>query len=178
MTERCALLLRAVNVGGRNRVPMAELRAVLADRLGLQNVTTYIASGNVFCDLPADPAAVRALIAEEFGVDTPVVQRSHEELVAALAENPFPDAVADKMLHAMFLEGPADPGAVEALMPRLQPWERVQLVGRELWIDYGDGGVQSTKLTGPVLDRALGVAGTSRNLRTVRILVELTEPVV
>lgn len=174
MTERCALLLRAVNVGGRNRVPMAELRALLADRLGLQNVTTYIASGNVICDLPADRHAVRELIAAEFDVDTPVVQRSHGELVAALAENPFPDAAADKMLHAMFLDGPAAPGAVEALTPRLQPWERVALVGDDLWIDYGTGGVQSTKLTTAVLDRALGVAGTARNLRTVRTLAELT----
>ncbi|MVQ40922.1 DUF1697 domain-containing protein [Microbacterium sp. MAH-37] len=168
------MLLRAVNVGGRNRVPMAELRALLADRLGLQNVKTYIASGNVICDLPVDRHAVRALIAAEFDVDTPVVQRTHDELVAALEENPFPDAAAEKMLHAMFLDGPAAADAVEALTPRLQPGERIALVGDDLWIDYGSGGVQSTKLTGPVLDRALGVAGTARNLRTVRTLAELT----
>ncbi|UJP10398.1 DUF1697 domain-containing protein [Microbacterium sp. KUDC0406] len=174
MTSRCALLLRAVNVGGRNRVPMAELRSLLADRLGLQNVKTYIASGNVLCDLPADREAVRALIAAEFEVDTPVVQRSHDELVAALAGNPFPDAAADRMLHAMFLDGSAAPGAVDALTPRLQPWERMALVGQELWIDYGAGGVQSTRLTPAALDRALGVAGTARNLRTVRTLADLT----
>ncbi|REJ06006.1 DUF1697 domain-containing protein [Microbacterium bovistercoris] len=168
------MLLRAVNVGGRNKVPMAELRALLADRLGQQNVKTYIASGNVICDLPVDPQAVRRLIAKEFEVDTPVVQRSHEELVAALAENPFPDAASEKMLHVMFLDGSAAAGAVEALTPRLQPSERIALVGDELWIDYGSGGVQSTKLTGAVLDRALGVAGTARNLRTVRTLAELT----
>lgn len=178
MTGRCALLLRAVNVSGRNRVPMAELRAVLSDRAGLAEVSTYIASGNVICETPRDIAAtcaeVRRLIAAEFDVDTPVIARTHDQLASALAENPFPEAPADKMLHVMFLEGDAGDGAEDALTPRLQPDERIALVGRDLWIDYGSGGVQSTRLTRAVLDRALGVEGTARNLLTVRKLADLT----
>ncbi|WP_233437315.1 MULTISPECIES: hypothetical protein [Microbacterium] len=54
------------------------------------------------------------------------------------------------------------------------PAERIALIGNDLWIDYGEGGVHSTKLTKAVLDRALGVAGTARNLRTTRKLIELT----
>lgn len=180
MTGRCALLLRAVNVSGANRVPMAELRALLSDRGGLQNVSTYIASGNIICDTPKDLARacadVRALVAEEFGVDTPVIARTHAELARAEREDPFPDAELDKMVHAMFLEGEAAAGAMEQLTARLQPGERVALVGRELWIDYGRGGVASTKLTRAVLDRALGTAGTGRNRNTVRTLVRLTAP--
>jgi uncharacterized protein (DUF1697 family) len=172
---RSVLLLRAVNVGGRGTVPMAELRALLAPEFG--EVSTYIASGNIVCEHPADPdvarARVRELIAAEFGVDTPVILRTHAALARAVAEHPFPEA-SEKMLHAMFLEGSASPGAVEALHERLVPGERIALVGDDLWIDYGDGGVQNTKLTKAVLDRALGVAGTARNLRTVRRLVELT----
>lgn len=178
MTGRSALLLRAVNVSGRNRVPMAELRAVLAERTTLTGIGTYIASGNVLCDSPADHAAatdeVRALIAAEFGVDTPVIARTHDDLVAALAESPFPDAASDTLLHVMFLEADAAPGATDALTARLVAGERIALVGRDLWIDYGAGGVHSTKLTKAVLDRALGVAGTARNLRTVHKLVALT----
>lgn len=178
MSDRCALLLRAVNVSGRNRVPMAELRALLVARAGLSGVSTYIASGNVICDEPDDLAttssAVRALIAGEFGVDTPVIARTHRQLDSARGRNPFPDAPVDKMLHVMFLEGDPASGAEDTLRARLQPGERVALVGRELWIDYGGGGVRSTKLTTPVLDRALGVAGTARNLLTLRKLVELT----
>lgn len=173
--SRSALLLRAVNVGGRNRVPMAELRDALRAELG--DVSTYIASGNIVCEHPSDPVAacarVRKLIAAEFGVDTPVILRSHEALQKALGENPFPDA-SDKMLHAMFLEDAAAPGAVESLRERASAGERLELVGDDLWIDFGDGGVQGTKLTKAVLDRALGVAGTARNLRTVRKLAELT----
>ncbi len=176
--ERCALLLRAVNVGGNNRVPMAELRALLGAQGVYGPVTTYIASGNVICDVPADHdagcAAVRALIHDTFGVDTPVILRTHEELVRAVAEHPFPDA-ADKMLHAMFLEGEPRADAIEVLTERLQPGERIALRGADLWIDYA-GGVHTSKLTRPVLDKALGVAGTARNLRTVQKLAELTEP--
>jgi len=175
---RCALLLRAVNVSGRNRVPMAELRRLLKERTGLTGVSTYIASGNIVCDVADDldgmSAEVRALIAAEFAVDTPVIVRTHEALLSALAENPFPDAAQDRMLHVVFLEGPARDGAIAALEHRLTPGERVALVGDDLWIDYGEGGVQGTKLTKAVLDRALGVAGTARNLRTVRTLAELT----
>lgn len=179
MTARCALLLRAVNVSGRNRVPMAELRALLTERVGLEDVSTYIASGNVICATPRDLAAacdeVRALIAAEFDVDTPVIARTDAELAAVLAANPFPDAASEKLLHVMFLEGDPADGAADALTPRLQAGERIILQGRELWIDYGPGGVHSTKLTKAVLDGALGVAGTARNVLTVRKLVELTE---
>ncbi|MEJ1088989.1 DUF1697 domain-containing protein [Microbacterium sp. Mu-80] len=178
--ERCALLLRAVNVSGTGRVPMAELRSLLAERTELQSVSTYIASGNIICEVDGDHAAacaeVRMLIAERFGVDTPVILRTHDQLVAALAANPFPDAALDKMVHVMFLEDAAAPGAVEQLTPRLQPGERAALIGPDLWIDYGDGGVASTKLTKGVLDRALGTAGTARNLNTLRKLIELTAP--
>lgn len=169
------LLLRAVNVSGRNRVPMAQLRAVLAPHLG--NVSTYIASGNIICDEPADAeaccATVREVIASEFGVDTPVIHRSHDELVASEAAQPFVDG-EERFVHAMFLEAEPAGGAVAALEERLLPGERIALVGQDLWIDYGAGGVQSTKLTKAVLDRALGVPGTARNLRTTRALIRLT----
>lgn len=172
---RSVLLLRAVNVSGRNLVPMARLREVLTPELG--EVSTYIASGNILCEQPDDPTAtcarVRALISAEFGVDTPVILRTHEALVRAREAHPFTGA-SEKLLHAMFLEGTASPGAVEALEQRLVPGERIALIGEDLWIAYSEGGVHSTKLTKAVLDRALGVAGTARNLRTVNTLIELT----
>lgn len=171
------LLLRAVNVSGRNLVPMARLREVLASETDLSNVSTYIASGNIICDEPMDSAAacvrVREVIAAEFDVDTPVIARTHDELVMTLATHPF-DSGVEKFVHAMFLEGDPLPGAISALGGRLVPGEELALIGRDLWISYSPGGVGSTKLTKAVLDRALGVAGTARNLRTVRKLAELT----
>lgn len=175
--SRSVLLLRAVNVSGRNSVPMARLREVLAAETDLSDVSTYIASGNIICETPGDPdaacAAVRAVIHSEFGVDTPVIHRTHAQLVSSESAQPFPEGEV-KFVHAMFLEGPPSSGAVDALEERLLPAERLALIGNDLWIDYGEGGVHSTKLTKTVLDRALGVAGTARNLRTTRKLIELT----
>lgn len=180
MSARCAVLLRAVNVSGLNRVPMAELRALLQARTTLQNLSTYIASGNIICDPPGDPEAaaaeVRSLIAERFGVDTPAIARTHAQLAEAVSADPFPDAPLEKMVHVVFLDGRPAADAVEQLTGRLQPGERIALIGRELWIDHGRGGAASTRLSGTVLDRALGVAGTARNLTTVRRLVQLTAP--
>lgn len=175
--SRSVLLLRAVNISAHNRVPMARLREVLASETDLTGVSTYIASGNIICDEPADATAscarVRELIAAEFAVDTPVIHRRHRELEASEAAQPFADGV-EKLVHAMFLEGDQLPGAIAALEPRLLPGERVALVGRDLWINYAESGVHTTKLTKAVLDRALGTPGTARNLRTVRTLIELT----
>lgn len=175
--SRSVLLLRAVNVSGRSRVPMARLREALAAATDLEDVSTYIASGNILCATPREPAAacasVRALIAAEFGVDTPVTHRTHTELAESEAAQPFPEGEV-KLVHAMFLEGAPAAGALEALHERLVPGERLALVGHDLWIDYAPGGVHTTKLTKAVLDRALGVPGTARNLRTVRKLIALT----
>ncbi|WP_407357867.1 DUF1697 domain-containing protein [Microbacterium sp. LTA6] len=156
---------------------MARLRERLTASGIVEDVSTYIASGNIVCAHPQDSAAacaqVRRLIADEFGVDTPVILRTHDALVASLAAQPFANPV-EKLLHAMFLEGSPTPGAVEALRERLVPGEELALVGDDLWINYAEGGVHATKLTKAVLDRALGVAGTARNLRTTRKLAELT----
>lgn len=175
--SRSVLLLRAVNVSGRNRVPMVELREALTAAHVVEEVSTYIVSGNIICAHPDDPTAacdrVRKLISAEFGVDTPVILRTHDALMATLAAHPFTDPV-EKLLHAMFLEATPAAGAVDALRVRLVPGEEIALVGEDLWINYGEGGVHSTRLTKAVLDRALGVAGTARNLRTVRTLAELT----
>lgn len=175
--SRSVLLLRAVNVSGRNSVPMARLREVLTAETALSEISTYIASGNIICETPTHPqaacSAVRAAIHHEFGVDTPVIHRTHAQLVSSESAQPFPEGDV-KFVHAMFLEGSPSEGAIEVLEERLLPEERIALIGDDLWIDYGEGGVHSTKLTKAVLDRALGVAGTARNLRTTRKLIELT----
>ncbi|MGL3151458.1 DUF1697 domain-containing protein [Microbacterium sp. A82] len=171
------LLLRAVNVSGRNLIPMARLREVLASETDLTGVSTYIASGNIICDEPVDAAAacalVREVITREFDVDTAVITRTHAALTASLAAHPFAER-EQKFVHAMFLEAAPAAGAVTALEERLVPGEEIALVGSDLWIAYSPGGVAATKLTTAVFDRALGVAGTARNLRTVRKLAELT----
>lgn len=173
--ERVAILLRAVNVGGHNRVPMAELRT-LCGRLGLRDVATYVASGNIACAAPPDLDAmlrmVETAIAEEFGVETPAIGRTHAELEAAVAGNPY-TAFEPKLMHVVYLAGEPDAEGVTALAGRDFGKDECQVVGREVYVRYATG-VQGTKLTPPVMQRLLGVPGTARNWRTAQKLVELT----
>ena len=105
------ILLRGVNVGGNNKVPMADLRARLTDD-GFTRVRTYIQSGNVLVDAgrttPAKVAdRVATSIREAFAVDVPVIVVDVPGLQRVFDENPYPDESDHKRLHAIFL--PAEP---------------------------------------------------------------------
>jgi uncharacterized protein (DUF1697 family) len=165
-------LLRGINVGGRNSVPMAGLRSVL-EELGLEEVTTYIQSGNVLFRSQAPvkslPAQIEDAIADAFGVRPAVLLRTPAELEAVVDANPFPDT---SKLHVVFLE--RKPGAKHAarLDPDRSPGDAFELVGRELYLHLGNGAGR-TKLTGDYLERTLGVRGTQRNWNTVMKLLAL-----
>src|SRR5262249_40013143 len=103
-----AALLRGINVGGKNKVPMLELAAIFGE-IGCTDVVTYIQSGNVVFRAPASlaaslPKTAARRIAEEFGCKVPVILRTAAELRAAHAENPFVARGLDpNALHIMFL---------------------------------------------------------------------------
>ena len=106
-------LLRGINVGGRNRVAMTDLRAVVIS-LGHTDVATYIQSGNVVFssgepDTAAIAAALERAIAEGLAVAPRVVVLSREELSQVVADNPYPDETNPRYLHAAFIaETPID----------------------------------------------------------------------
>ena len=112
--------LRAVNVGGKNRVPMADLRG-LALALGLGNPTTLLQSGNLFFNSDLDPDQIcEALlngIRDQFGVDSKVLLRSAEELALVISENPMgKEAEANpSRFIVMFLDTDLDPNRLEIL---------------------------------------------------------------
>jgi uncharacterized protein (DUF1697 family) len=168
-------LLRAVNVGGKNRLPMAELRAALSSR-GLECVSTVLQSGNVLCR-SSDPEGVVAerigtAIAEEFGLSVGVVVRSTEELVAVTNSNPFFAAgreVDPTTLHVAFLAEPAAASAIATLDVDRSPPDAFVVAGREVYLSYPNGSGRS-RLTLAYIERCLGVEGTARNWRTVQRL--------
>ena len=102
-------LLRGINVGGRNKVPMADLREVVTS-LGHTGVSTYIQSGNVLFSTAEDDtaklaAALESAIEERFGIWSSVVVLSRDELARVLAANPYPDEPNPRMVHVVFLNG-------------------------------------------------------------------------
>ncbi|MGH3360170.1 MAG: DUF1697 domain-containing protein [Nocardioidaceae bacterium] len=172
---RVSILLRAVNLGKRNKVPMAELRT-LCEHIGLRDVSTYIASGNIVCAAPDDlDGTLRELesaIEAEFGVATPAIGRTHAELDAVVAANPY-SAFEPKLMHVVYLAGQPDADGVAALAERDFGPDECTVVGREVYTRYADN-THASKLTPPVMQRLLGVPGTARNWRTALKLAELT----
>ena len=174
---RYVALLRAINVGGRNMVPMKDLAAIFAD-LGCANVRTYIQSGNVVFEASAKtaatlPQAVSASIAERFGHRVPVVLRSASELARAIEANPFlARGVPKNELHIAFLADAPTKARVAALDQRRSLPDAFELGGREVYLHLPNGGGRS-KLTNDYFDRTLGTTSTVRNWRTVEQLASM-----
>lgn len=167
-------LLRAVNVGGAT-LPMAELRA-LASGLGATGVRTHLASGNLLCVPPGEPEAfdraLEAAVRDRFGFSREVISRSPGQLRAALEAHPF--EVADPRLsHVVFLLRAPEPAAVAAARAYPTGDDRWQVLGAEMHVRYARGAGRA-QLPAAAVGRALGVAGTARNLNTVRALVALS----
>lgn len=179
MSLRYVALLRGVNVGGRNKLPMADLRAIAA-ACGAGDVRSYIQSGNLL--FSAEPAAAVGLghaissgIAERFGYRVPVVLRSEAALAQALASNPFltrEERVDESELHVLFLADTPPAEAVAALDPDRSPPDRFAVSGREVYLRLPQG-MARTKLTNDYFDTKLGTVGTARNWRTAQMLLQV-----
>jgi len=162
-------LLRGINVGGKNSLPMRDLRDILQS-LGCGQVKTYIQSGNIVCHSDAKPELLRAKITvaieQKFGFAPFVLLLSATEFQVIVAANPFPEAIAmPKSLHVVFLARPAvnpDRAMLEALR---SPTERYVLTANALYLNAPDG-IGGSRLAGR-LEHCLGVATTARNWRTV-----------
>jgi uncharacterized protein (DUF1697 family) len=168
------VLLRAVNVGGAAKLPMAELRAIAAD-LGASEVATYIASGNMIADVPGDPAtfdrALETAIEQRFGFVRDVISRTPEQVMAALDAHPF-EVIEPKFSYVSFLTAAPSADALDRARTYETFDDRWQVIGTDMHIRYADGAGRP-QMKADTIGRALGVAGTARNLNTVRKLIQL-----
>ncbi len=170
--------LRGVNVGGHNRLPMADLRAVLVG-LGCSDVATYLQSGNAVCTTTGSPddvaSTVAASLASERGLSVPVMARSADQWTTLVAVNPLAGLDDDpKRLHVTFLEGAPAPDRLAALAAEaddLAP-ERIEVVGADAFL-HTPHGFADTRFTPAFLERRLGRTATTRNWRTGLVLADL-----
>jgi uncharacterized protein (DUF1697 family) len=163
-------LLRAVNLGSRNKVPMAELRRVLEDA-GYESVRTYIQSGNVvFEHEQPNAAGLEAAVAEAFGVRSTVVLRTARQLHTLTRKHPFGADTSSS--YVAFLAAKPKAAALRALSERDAGPDRFERVGPDIALHYPNG-VQGSRLTAARLEKALGVPATVRTWRTVEKLTEL-----
>jgi len=173
-------LLRGINVGGKNPLPMKALAEEFV-AAGCGDVRTFIQSGNVIFSAPQgkdESQLAQSLgerLAERFGYTAPLVLRTTEELRAAIANNPYLALSApEDSLHVMFLTATPDAGAVQKLDPDRSPGDEYRVIGREIFLRLPRG-MARTKLTNAYFDTKLGVTSTARNWRTTTKLLELME---
>ena len=171
-------LLRAVNLGGHNKISMAGLRG-WAESLGLANVRTVLQSGNLVFQAAGTAAGalegrLEAEAAKGLGLTTDFMVRGAAEWERIVAENPFAEMAVTDPGHLVVVCLKSVPGvaAVTALLGSLVGPEEVHVTGREAYITY-PAGIGESKLTAAVIDRKLGTRGTARNWNTVLKLAAL-----
>jgi uncharacterized protein (DUF1697 family) len=176
---RKVALLRGVNVGGNNIVPMASLREMLCE-LGYEDVRTHLQSGNAVFNAPGTPPekaaqAIEEQLARSLGLNVRVLVRTAAELVRVLDANPLPEAVSEPArLLVNFLSAAPDPERLGALDPADFEPDVFGVGEREIYV-WCPEGVRATKLSYAFWEKRLGVVATARNWNTVTRLRELIE---
>jgi uncharacterized protein (DUF1697 family) len=164
---RYIALLRAVNVGGSGKLPMADLKS-LCENAGFGRVETYIASGNVVFDSKSAALAVKAMLEARLlayaGKPVGVVVRTATEMLAVLNANPFPEGDT-RRVHAIFLDGTPPRDALDHVAGRSE--EQIHLGEQEIYVHY-PAGMSRSKLRIPAAK-----TGTARNMNTVARLAEM-----
>lgn len=170
-------MLRGINVAGRNKIPMSDLRALCA-KIGYGDVQTYIQSGNLVFSTSARPLAaeieLEQAIMRRFHLQISVIVRAATDWPAYVRGNPFPEASRlepNAVMLGLSKTSPK-PEALPALRTRCVSGERIAQVGDALWIHFA-GGVGRSKLSPALLDRLVGSPVTMRNWRTVLRLNEM-----
>jgi len=172
-------LLRGINVGGKNSLPMKDLTAIFT-AAGCKDVKTYIQSGNVV--FRAAPAVVKTLtkkisaaIEKQHGLRIPVVLFSFQELAAAVKQNPFATKASDeKVLHMYFLGEEPAKEKIAGLDTNRSLGDSFHAKGRSIYLHLPQG-MARTKLTNVYFDKQLGTICTARNWTTTLKLLAMMQ---
>jgi len=172
-------LLRGINVGGHNNLPMQDLRDILA-ALGCEDIKTYIQSGNAVFRSDDDPTTLNSKIEtavdKQFGFTPSVLLLSIDDYQSILSDNPFPEAVdCPKSLHVAFLSESATNADLTALDALKSPTENYALLPNAFYLHAPDG-IGRSKLAAKV-EKCLGVQTTGRNWRTAIKVAELARSI-
>jgi len=171
-------LLRGINVSGQKKIKMADLRNQLAE-LGFEDVQTYIQSGNIIFKFPETEHQVLEekiadKIAADYGFQVPVLVKKAADFQQALERNPYlKDEKNDpKQIYFTFLSTPPSAERIKVLEEKKYDPELYTIDSTTIYL-YVPNGYGRTKLNNNLFEQKLKVQATTRNLKTVRKLVEL-----
>lgn len=162
-----AAFLRAVNVGGTGKLPMAELR-VMCEGLGFSKVQTYIASGNVVFESVLDATdvkdALESAVAKYLGKPAGIFVREKDALQTVIKANPFPQAESKRLMVILLSDAPTQ-ALIETA--KFQSDEQIALGASCLYVHYPSGmGKSKLKIRG-------AEQGTARNMNTMVKMLEM-----
>ncbi len=169
-------LLRGINVSGQKKIPMAELRELLSNS-GLENVQTYIQSGNViFQSSEKDKKTLETIVHKaiklHFGFDVPVLVLTPQELNQIFDDSPFPQSEKEKS-YFMFLYEKPDETLVSEVSQLNYPNEEFIITDNSVYF-YCATGYGKAKCSNNFFERKLKVTATARNYKTMVKLLSLS----
>jgi uncharacterized protein (DUF1697 family) len=180
---RYVALLRGINVGGKNKIKMAELKRAL-EAINLCNVSTYLQSGNIFFDFEIMNTMILAdkiekIIEDAFGFAVKTIIRTEGEFRDIVGSNLLEkgrDIESDK-LHVTFMRETPEPSAVSGLAVKKEANEKLLIASREIYL-YCPNGYGNTKLSNSMFEKKLKISATTRNWKTINKLLEMMTPVI
>lgn len=173
--NRKIAILRGINVGGKRKILMVDLKS-LCEKMGWENVKTYIQSGNLIFKSGKETSELEKelekAIAEKFGFDVPVIVRTEKELEVSIQDNPFFDNASINQLHLTLLkEKPTKENEKKTLAYNYEP-DKFSIKEKDVFI-YCEGKYHQSKLTNNFFEKKLKVNATTRNWKTVLKLSQL-----
>ena len=173
-------ILRGINVGGKRKIVMSDLKEILV-KIGFENVSTYIQSGNIIftktenLDNLETAQKIEAAIEKTFGFEVPVIVRSAQELNEIIAQNPF---IKDKnihleQLHLTFLQQNPDDEKSKQLETKEFLPDQLRIVKNNVYI-FCEGKYHQTKINNNFFEKKLNVKASTRNWKTLLKLAELS----
>ncbi len=169
-------LFRAINVLGKNILPMKDLKSIL-EKLGVEEIKTYIQSGNVVFnynenDITGLSQKITAEIKRNHGFEPRIIILKKKDIQKVVKNNPFPQVGENhKSLHVFFLERKADEANFDKMNELKAETEQFKLVDKFFYF-YAPDGFGKSKLADRA-EKLLGVPATARNWRTVNKLLEM-----
>lgn len=171
-------ILRGINVGGKRKILMADLKS-MCEKLGLKNVKTYIQSGNLIFNSDRKNAELESdlekAITEKFEFDVPVIVRTEKELENSISNNPFFDKDADiNQLHLTFLKEKPNKENLEKILTFNYEPDKFKIEDKDAFI-FCAGKYHESKLTNNFFEKQLKFGATTRNWKTILKLSELSK---
>lgn len=174
--SRFVAILRGINVSGKNKIIMRELRTLL-ESIGLQNVETYIQSGNILFNYNKENVQfiIQKAILDKYGFDVPVIVRSKEQWEKSYNALPFDSSIDKSYCHITFLsDTPEGENTKKAIEANKSEEDTFTIVEKDIYLCCPNG-YGKTKLNNSFFERYLKVTATTRNWKTVENIYTLLQ---